>query len=1012
MTKLPCGSTHFYTSIVITCIWALLQCLPVGAQTAPDLIISSASSTVNTVAPNGKVSLSNSVKNQGSAAAGSFVVAFHLSGDTSYGGTDDVVISATRTVTSLSAGATNTNSTNLTVPSSTPTGTYYICVQADSADVITEGNETNNTRCTTNTIQVALADLVMTNVSPSTSSIGAGGSLPVTNTVMNQSSALTGSFKIAFRLSTNLVYGDSNDITITSSRTPSSLAGGTSNTEVTNLLIPASTAAAGYYICSKADSSNSVPESNETNNTRCSSTTIAVTRPSITGISPNIGSIGTIVTINGSGFQTSQGTSTVTFNGVTSSPTSWSTNSIITAVPAGVTTGAVLVTVNGVNSNSVTFTISSSFFVSYAYDELGRLVAVTDPASDTALYNYDASGNLLSIVRQSSSAVSIFDFAPDSGSVGAAVTLTGKGFSPNASQNIVKFNGVTASIDSATTTQIVARVPSSAANGPISVTAPSGAAVSLAPFTVVSNSAPSLLSFAPAIATPLSPVTINGSNFDPLLFNNRVRFNTTLGGLTSISGNTLVANVPISGTSGKISIATSIGQTTSANDIFVAPVPFLSSDIEHTARATFGQQANVTLSTTGKLALLLFDGSPGQTVRAAVNPASNLSLALIDPYGKTLIPLSVNAITLGPETLPYSGTYTWTAATGIIQPLAGNGNFGFDGDGGLAVNAVLNSACPGVLADHLGNIFISDSGNHRIRKVDANGIITTIAGTGVEGYGGDGGPAINAKLKYPAGLAIDSQGNLYFADNGNYRIRKISTAGIITRVAGTGVSGSSGDGGLATSAKIGPVSGIAVGSQGDLFIADENNARIRKVNAGGIITTVAGTGQFGFSGDGGPASSAKISYSKDVEVDAQGNVFFSDSGNQRIRKIDLNGTITTVAGTGTYGYNGDGIPAISASLADPAGIALDASGNILIADYSTHRIRKVHSNGIISTIAGIGFPGFAGDGGHAFQARLSNPSGVAFDSGGNLLICDSVNNRIRKVWGASGGTIKVTVLTP
>ncbi len=305
-----------------------------------------------------------------------------------------------------------------------------------------------------------------------------------------------------------------------------------------------------------------------------------------------------------------------------------------------------------------------------------------------------------------------------------------------------------------------------------------------------------------------------------------------------------------------------------------------------------------------------------------------------------------------------------------------------------------------VAVDSQGNLFIADSRNNRIRKVSPAGIITTVAGNGVPGFSGDGGPATAASLNYPYDVAVDPQGNLFIVDLNNNRIRKVSPAGIITTVAGNGVPGSiivSGDGGPATAASIGYPYGVAVDSQGNLFIADSGN-RIRKVSPAGIITTVAGSvnGTQGFSGDGGPATAATFYSPSGVAVDSQGNLFIADIGNNRIRKVSPAGIITTVAGRGGSGFSGDGGPATAARLNVPSGVAVDSQGNLFIADFSNSRIRKVSPAGIITTVAGNGARVFGGDGGPATAASFVAAIGVAVDSQGNLFIAD-YNNRIRKI---------------
>lgn len=338
---------------------------------------------------------------------------------------------------------------------------------------------------------------------------------------------------------------------------------------------------------------------------------------------------------------------------------------------------------------------------------------------------------------------------------------------------------------------------------------------------------------------------------------------------------------------------------------------------------------------------------------------------------------------------------------GVLTVAAGNGTQGFSGDGGAATSAAFLSP-GGVAVDAAGNLYIVDSGNQRIRKVTPAGIITTVAGTGTRGYSGDGGPATSAAFNFSnyGGLAVDASGDLFIADQGNNRIRELTPDGIIHTVAGSGTQGYSGDGGRATSAALGINSntyvGIAVDTAGSLLIADSLNNRIRKVTSSGIITTVAGSGTAGYSGDGGPATGAALDSPTSVAVDAGGNIFIADEFNVRIRKVTPGGTISTVAG-GQFGYSGDGGPATSASVSLLTGVAVDANDNLFIADSDNNRVRKVTPTGVISTFVGNGSFRFAGDGGPASSAAFYYPRGMALDLSGNLYIADSYNDRIRKV---------------
>ena len=340
--------------------------------------------------------------------------------------------------------------------------------------------------------------------------------------------------------------------------------------------------------------------------------------------------------------------------------------------------------------------------------------------------------------------------------------------------------------------------------------------------------------------------------------------------------------------------------------------------------------------------------------------------------------------------------------TGNISTVAGNGERGAGGDGGPAVQAQLR--CPNSVAvDSSSNLYIADRDNDCIRKVDAAGNISTIAGFGKWGYGGDGGPAVQAHLYYPRDVAVDKASNLYIADRGNDRIRKVDAAGNISTVAGTGEDDYGGDGGPAVLAQLDEPTGVAVDGTGNIYIADLENDRIRKVDATGNFSTVAGTGEDGYAGeddyggDGGPAVQAQLYCPCSIAVDGSGNFYIADSDNHRIRKVDAVGNISTVAGTGREGYSWDGLPAIQGYLNHPEGVTVDDSGNLYIADTDNHRICKVNAEGKIFTVAGTGAPGYSGDGAPAIRARLYYPGDVAADKAGNLYIADTNNHRIRKV---------------
>jgi len=345
------------------------------------------------------------------------------------------------------------------------------------------------------------------------------------------------------------------------------------------------------------------------------------------------------------------------------------------------------------------------------------------------------------------------------------------------------------------------------------------------------------------------------------------------------------------------------------------------------------------------------------------------------------------------------------AQTHTIEPWAGNGAEGFSGDGGPATAASLIIPS-GVAVDAQGNVFIADQGgNYRVRRVGAvtPHVITTVIGNGTEYFSGDCGPATDASLQYPVGVAVDARGNVFIADQYNHRVRRVdATTRTVTTVAGNGNRGFSGDGGPATEASLDHPAGVAVDAQGNLFIADQYNRRVRRVDAltPHIITTWAGNENIGIGGDGGPATEASLITPTGVAVDAHGNLFIADSGTQRVRRVDVaTHIITSWAGNGTAGFSGDGGPATDASLFDPLAVAVDARGDVFIADEGNHRIRRVDALDphIITTWAGNESAGFSGDGGPATAASLNHPAGVAVDANGNVFIADEYSHRIRRV---------------
>jgi uncharacterized protein (TIGR03437 family) len=378
-------------------------------------------------------------------------------------------------------------------------------------------------------------------------------------------------------------------------------------------------------------------------------------------------------------------------------------------------------------------------------------------------------------------------------------------------------------------------------------------------------------------------------------------------------------------------------------------------------------------------------GDGGKAYQAELNEPQGVA---VDPSGNLYIS-------------EYGDNQIRKVTNDVISTVAGTNVFGFSGDGGVATKAEIASPW-GIAVDSGGNVYVADLWNYRIRKISSSGTMTTVAGNGVFSYSGDGAAAVKSELNGPQGVAIDGAGNLYIADTQNSVVRKVDSNGVITTFAGTGVAGSNGDGGQAAAAQLSKPQGLAVDAAGNLYIADTQNNRVRVVTADGSISPFAGNGNGGYSGDGGPAASAQLNQPYGLAFDAAGSLYVADFNNSRVRKVTSDGNISTVAGNGGTSFNGDGGQAVSSPLNRPQSVAVDSAGNLYIADTQNNRVRMVAPNGVITTVAGTGSAGFSGDGGPALKAQLTVPGSVAVDSDGNLYIGDS-NTRVRKV--SPDGTI-------
>jgi hypothetical protein len=357
--------------------------------------------------------------------------------------------------------------------------------------------------------------------------------------------------------------------------------------------------------------------------------------------------------------------------------------------------------------------------------------------------------------------------------------------------------------------------------------------------------------------------------------------------------------------------------------------------------------------------------------------------------------------------LSLSIAFTINSNAQIITTIVGNGIAGYTGDGGPATAAELNGVDK-ICLDTAGNLYVIDVGNYCIRKINTSGIITTFAGGG--SVLGDGGPATLAQLYQPRDAVFDKAGNMYIADSWNHRIRIINTSGIINTIAGNGTQGFGGDGGAATSAMLDTPYAITLDTAGNLYIADHGNNRIRKVDLAGVITTITGTTTAGLSGDGGAAASAQISAPTSLCYDTIGNLYIADDGNSRIRMIDTSGIISTVVGT-SNGNSGDGGLATAAQLDGISQITFDRKGNLFMTCYYCHTVRMVNTSGIINAVVGDGVAAFSGDGGLATAASLNYPLGLALDPVGNIYISEWGDDRVRFVC-ATSDTISGLITEP
>jgi uncharacterized protein (TIGR03437 family) len=457
--------------------------------------------------------------------------------------------------------------------------------------------------------------------------------------------------------------------------------------------------------------------------------------------------------------------------------------------------------------------------------------------------------------------------------------------------------------------------------------------------------------------------------------NYRIRKIDSNGIITTIAGNGQDGVSP----EGTIAVNASIGESYSVAEDSLGNIYFADSENNRIAKI----DAHGLLTTVaGKAKSPGYSGDNGPATAAQLTYPLSIT---IDPSNNIIIAdTSLNVIRV-------------VNTSGIIKTLAGTGQPGYSGDNGPAASALLNQPWT-VSADLQGNILLVDYDNDVIRKISTNGVITTVAGNAKAGLGTDNVPATSSSLYYPFGVSAEAAGSFLIADFSNNTIRRVSTSGIISTIAGNGFKAISPNGGAASSAILAAPTKVAIDNNGNLLIADWNNQLLERVTlSNGTISAIAGIGRAAYTGDNVPAATAGLNFPQGITTDHSGNIYFSDTFNERIRKIDTTGTITTIAGIGQSGYQGDGGQALKANLSVPQGLRFDPSGNLVFADSNNHVIRSISPQGIITTIAGTGTPGYNHDGVPATQSQLYKPTDVAFDAAGNLYIADSVNNRVRRV---------------
>lgn len=563
--------------------------------------------------------------------------------------------------------------------------------------------------------------------------------------------------------------------------------------------------------------------------------------------------------------------------------------------------------------------------------------------------------------------------APEAGPVGTAVTISGKGFSEVTADNSLTFDGKKAEVTQASSTSLTAVVPEGATTGEVQVIVNSR--VATGPVFTVEAEAPTISGITPESGYIGDEVTISGANFSEVTAENAVSFNGQEAEVTEASATSLKVLVPEDATTGEVEVT--VNGKTATGPIFTVeqPEPIISGFAPESGKV--GQEVTISGENFSEVASenrVTFNGKEAEVLTAT---ETELTVKVPSRAGSGPVAVSVGETTAEGEAFEYILTVS-------VSTVAGSGVRGFKE--GAGEEAEFNWPT-GLSIDEAGNMYVVDLSNHAIRKIDAQGMVTTLAGNGSAGY--SDGTGDQAQFDSPNHLVLGAGGDLFVADFFNHMIRRVSTAGSVSTFAGSGGAGDTD--GTGTAAEFNRPAGVATDVSGNLYVGDLYNHLIRKISPQGVVTTLAGSGNRGYAD--GPGAGAQFSAPRGLAVDEEGNVYVADASNHRIRKVSPAGEVSTVAGNGSAGTaNGQGT---AAQFYSPYDIAFDNRGYLFVADFRNHLIRMISPSGQVTTLAGTGASGYVD--GEGSQAQFDYPGGLAVDQEGNVYVADGSNHRIRKI---------------